>query len=322
MPSEEHVRIFSCITVKDKALTLRDVKIARYRLFFLNCLFFCEYDTILIIGICITKLNGLPSISALLAENVYLNFTACLMLCGFLYFMTSFSLLYTFSTFHVIKMNDPTPVKKFFQRYDHIFRFIARLCLFLFFILATSLIMITVVLLTVLPVLHYTIAGIAVFTAILRQIILCWRRGKVIDLYYYRYIWNEHVSSLLSGKTRGGGGGGDPKPTWDDLYKYLSRDDDDDDDVDNVLKKADDNMIKTFGYSYHTLGWILILNKLAILGAIVMAVVFGSYIYFMYKPEMFYPISLSEYYLFKMIISFQLFGILDIYLPLQDIKSN
>jgi len=81
-------------------------------------------------------------------------------------------------------------------------------------------------------------------------------------------------------------------------------------------------MIKTFGYSYHTLGWILILNKLAILGAIVMAVVFGSYIYFMYKPEMFYPISLSEYYLFKMIISFQLFGILDIYLPLQDIKSN
>lgn len=264
--------------------------IAYARRWFLILAFVNSIALLIIISTAIwyTYLNGLPTISHLMATNFTVNTVVAAFILLHILVRTYLIASYTSSAHVFTRLSEQEhPMTKYRLR------IYSNVSMLLYFAQVFFLMLIPVIPVTQYPFEHYLCATIGIVASILNETVLLERRRFV-----HQHIYDEQIKRHVS--------------TF-----HLNGDDDDDTDDDSVVYKKSTELFEVH-FLYARYGLLLAVNALLVLGSIVCACVFAGYLTFHHSIDVtvFTPISFSEYILFYFISLLPAFHVMDIYRPL------
>lgn len=241
-----------------------------------------------------THLNGLPTISNLMASSFTVNTVVAAFILLHILFRTYLIASYT-STAHVFTRlsEQEHPMTKYRLR------IYSNVSMFLYFTQVFFLMLIPVVPVTLYPLEHYLCAGIGIAASVLNETVLLERRR-----YVHQHIYDEQIKRHVHAS-----------------YKYLNdwEEGEEEEEVDPRTAKYEKSAeLFQAHFLYPRYGALLFLNVLLVIGCVVCAGVFAGYLTFHPSIDvtMFTSMSYSEYILFYLISLLPAFHVMDIYRPL------
>jgi len=256
---------------------------ARMKITFFTLIVSVIYDILILIEEIFTPINGLPSISEIMATDLSFTILITLFLGSCIPFAIYLTTHYTSST-HVYTKEEAHLYQYKLKMYDGWIYILSRCALLFTVIELISFLLIPVAPTTKLPTIHVIIACLIVVFFLLSSSLFCFRRILIFKLFEKRF--NMELESC-DAKTKA-----IPKDYVEGRMKFI------------------------FGF----VGWrkIIFINWMYILITFICGAVFFLYNVFEFYPERFIPISISEIYLFKLIIWEYQFHVLDVYVSIQN----
>ena len=255
---------------------------AREYITYFSLTFSTIYDILILIEEIFTTINGLPSISEIMATNLPFTILITLFLGAYIPIGIYLTTHYTSST-HVYTQEEAYLYQHKLNVYDGWIYYLSRFALLFTVIELIAFLLIPVAPTTKIPTIHGIIACLLVVFFLLSSSLFCVRRIIIFRLFEKRF--NMEKDTLVAGQTR-------TADYVEQRMKYI------------------------FGF----VGWrrIIFINFMYIFITFICGLVFFLYNVFQFYPERYIPISISEIYLFKLIIWEYQFHVLDVYISIQN----